>query len=115
MREIVSAVVHNRLSPPWGGQYRPSGEVGRGYVLSMPEQPLPDISRLRRQLSQQERTLEVLVQAVTTLRTGSQALRDENRELRLELDRALRAGATAKTPSESLKDPRGHKPASVTA
>ncbi|HET9023151.1 MAG TPA: hypothetical protein VFN64_01180, partial [Burkholderiaceae bacterium] len=68
----------------------------------MPEQPLPDVLRLRRRLGQQERALEVLVQAVSTLRTGSQALREENRELRLELDRVRRSGAITTTPSESL-------------
>jgi hypothetical protein len=46
---------------------------------------LAEIGRLRKRVDQQEHSLTVLSQAVSVLRDGSRALRQENRDLRLQL------------------------------
>ena len=69
-------------------------------VLDRPSVPplapagsLDELERLRKRVSQQAHSLTVLAQAVSALRSGTQALREENRELRLQLQRARGAPA----------------------
>ena len=50
-----------------------------------------ELARLRKRVSQQDHALARIAEALQALRTGSQALRDENRELRRQLE--LRPGA----------------------
>jgi hypothetical protein len=50
-----------------------------------------EVERLRRRVRQQEMTLAHMSEALLALRRGWSALREENRELRLQLDAALRA------------------------
>jgi chromosome segregation ATPase len=50
-----------------------------------------ELARLRRRVNAQDHALARLSEALQALRTGSQALRDENRELRRQLE--LRPGA----------------------
>jgi len=64
-------------------------------AVSRPETAARELQRLRKRVRQQEKSLAALSEAVITLRTGGAALRDENRELRLELQKARRAAATA--------------------
>ncbi len=47
---------------------------------------MPELERLRKQMRQQRLALVRLTDAVLALRRGTLALRDENRELRRELD-----------------------------
>ena len=60
-------------------------------VLSM-SRSSDELAHLRKRVDQQERSLAVLVQAVSALRSANAALRDENRELQMELQRARHAG-----------------------
>lgn len=62
----------------------PSHEAGR--LL------LAELEHLRKRVGQQEHSLTVLTQAVLALRSGSQALQEENRELRLQLQKKPRSG-----------------------
>ena len=57
--------------------------------------PAKEVERLRKRVRQQEISLAVLTEALTALRSGGQALREENRELRHQLDVARRSGAAA--------------------
>ena len=56
-----------------------------------------EIARLRKRVQQQDHTTARLSDAVITLRRGSMALREENRELRRQIEaaRLARAGARA--------------------
>ena len=49
-----------------------------------------EFERLRKRVDHRERSLAVLARAVSALRSANAALRDENRELHLELQRARR-------------------------
>ena len=51
-----------------------------------------EVERLRLRVRQHEHTLSRLADAVLTLRRGTEALREENRELRLALDAERRLG-----------------------
>jgi regulator of replication initiation timing len=55
-----------------------------------------ECEHLRKRVDQQERSLAVLVQAVSALRSANAALREQNRDLQIELQRARRAGQTAR-------------------
>ena len=55
--------------------------------------PLDELARLRKRIDQQEHSLAVMAAAISALRDGSQALRDENRALRLKMQGAQRSGA----------------------
>ena len=44
-----------------------------------------EVARLRRRISQQDHAIARLTEAMLTLRQGAQALREENRELRMQL------------------------------
>jgi small-conductance mechanosensitive channel len=52
-----------------------------------------EVARLRRRVSQQDEALIHMAQALLRLRRGGDALRDENRELRMALAAAQRTGA----------------------
>ena len=70
----------NQLEPPsprLGSRHREQ-EAARVLLLA-------ELDRLRKRVDQQEHTLTVLTEAVSVLRRGSLALREENRELRLQL------------------------------
>ena len=58
---------------------------------------MDELARLRKRVDQQEHSLAVMAEAISALRDGSQALREENRELRLELQAAQRSSATGKS------------------
>jgi hypothetical protein len=61
------------------------GEFGRAH----PSPPDPtDDRRLRRKIDQQQLALAHLSEALVRLRCGTEALREENRELRRELEAA---------------------------
>jgi hypothetical protein len=49
-----------------------------------------ELARLRRRVGQQDLALSRLTEALLALRTGGQALRDENRELRAQLEMTRR-------------------------
>jgi chromosome segregation ATPase len=49
-----------------------------------------ELRRLRRRVDQQEHALARLTEALFALRRGGQALREENRELRLQIEVARR-------------------------
>ena len=57
---------------------------------SLPAPGVDDLDRLRRQVDQQRLALIRLTDALLALRRGTAALREENRELRRELDAARR-------------------------
>ena len=57
---------------------------------SLPAPGIDDLDRLRRQVNQQRLALIRLTDALLALRRGTAALREENRELRRELDAATR-------------------------
>jgi hypothetical protein len=63
---------------------------GRRAEPSLTRSP-DELERLRKRVDQQERSLEVLAQAVSALRSANAALRDQNRDLQIELERARRA------------------------
>ena len=55
-----------------------------------------ELERLRKRVDQKERSLAVLAQAVSALRSANAALREQNRDLQIELERARRAGQTTR-------------------
>lgn len=75
--------------------------------------PSEELQRLRKRVNQQEHSLAVLAQAVSVLRSGSMALRDENRELRLQLQ-GRRPGATPDRSAPRALD-RQHDTAALAA
>ena len=72
--------------------------------------PSDELARLRKRVGQQEHTLAVMAEAISALRDGSQALREENRELRLELQATQRSSATTDRSKLRARD-RQHVPA----
>jgi hypothetical protein len=53
--------------------------------------PRPDeLARLRKRVHQQEHSLAVMAQAISALRDGNRAYREENQQLRVELRAARR-------------------------
>lgn len=53
--------------------------------------PSDELARLRKRVDQQQHSLAVMAEAISALRDGSQALRQENRELRLALQATQRS------------------------
>ncbi|MGZ6729612.1 MAG: hypothetical protein ACXVFC_09955 [Gaiellaceae bacterium] len=68
---------------------RPAFSAGQSQ--SSPGAAVDELERLRKRVHQHEHALARLSDALLTLRRGGQALREENRELRLELEAARRA------------------------
>ena len=71
----------------------PQAPAARPTVLGAQDDPqhlTGDVERLRRQVDQQRLALKHLSEALLGLRRGTRALREENRELRLELEAARR-------------------------
>jgi hypothetical protein len=62
----------------------PTGSAG-AHPLAADPQPQQELARLRNRVEHQARTLAVMAAAISALRDGSRAVREENRELRLEL------------------------------
>ena len=79
------------------------------------DHPPPDeLARLRKRVDQQEHTLAVMAEAISALRHSSQALREENRELRLELQ-ATRSSSTTIDKSKLPTRDRQHELAAPVA
>ncbi len=73
--------------------------VAAARMLAGDHPALPGASesaRLRKRIDQQEHSLAVMAAAISALRDGSQALRDENRRLRLELQATQRSNSRPK-------------------
>ena len=57
---------------------------------------LDELALLRKRVDQQQHSLAVMAEAISALRDGSRALRQENRLLRLELQAKRRPGSTGR-------------------
>ena len=77
------AVDHPTAPRAAAGAHRPTAD----------HPPLDELARLRKRVDQQQHSLAVMADAISALRVGSQALRQENRELRLALQATQRSSA----------------------
>jgi small-conductance mechanosensitive channel len=90
----------NRTAPPLprrrfiNGASAPAEARAWTPAVSRPDTAEREVERLRKRVRQQEKSLAALSEAVIALRTGGAALREENRELRLQLQKARRTAAT---------------------
>jgi hypothetical protein len=99
---------------PAAGHPAPHRASAGAHRPAIDHPPSDEVARLRKRVDQQEHTLAVMAEAISALRHGSQALREENRELRLELQATRHSSATTDRSKLPIRD-RRHEPAAPAA